>query len=60
MINDEMKTAETVSAILKNALTGEETVIDGNSVPKSEPTYKYEIKITNLKTGDVRTIEAKR
>lgn len=48
MINEPIGTGEKVSAVLKNATTGEKRVIDGQ--PKK---YKVEIKVTDLATGKV-------
>ena len=46
----EVNCGETVSAILRSALTGEKRVIDRNT-PKS-PRYEIEIKVTDLRTGE--------
>ena len=49
-LNEKLSMGETVSAIIKNAETGETRVI---GTPPPTPTYKVEVTVTNLQTGEV-------
>ena len=59
-INEKLKTGETVGAVLTNAKTGEKRFVGGAPTPKAEPRYKVEVKITDLKTGEIHKYEATR
>ena len=59
MINDKMETAETVSAVLTNAKTGQKRIIEENS-PQAKAKYRIEVKVTNLETGEVQTYDDSR
>ena len=54
-INDDVRTGETVAAILKNIQTGKKWTIGG--APPTETKHKIEVKITNLTTGEVYSYE---
>lgn len=56
MVDDNISAGETVSAVLKNALTGTVQKIDKESKSK----YKIEIKVTVLATGEIHRYEATR
>ena len=52
-LDDDVRTGETVSAILRNVETGEKRVIESAK-------YKIEVTVTDLRTGEVHKYEAKR
>lgn len=59
-INEKMNCGESVVAVLKNAATGEKRVIDDVQFGTPSAKYKFEVKVTNLRTGEVHKYEVER